>query len=446
MTSHQETSPEPSLQRTLGPLMLWALGVGYVISGEYFGWNYGLPVGGTYGMLAATLFITLMYVTFTLSYVELACAIPKAGGAFVYAQRALGPFPGFLAGIVQIIEFVFAPPAIAMAIGAYVAQRYTVDPRLTATACYFLFTAINVAGVRHAARLELFVTALAVGELLIFIAVVAPHFQLANITKNALPNGDWTGAFAAIPFAIWFYLAIEGVANAAEETKDPQRNVPIGFGSAIITLVVLALGVFFASIGVAGWEAVVYDPPGSTTMSDAPLPLALKHVVEQSSVLYTMLLAIGLFGLIASFHGIIFAAGRATMELGRAGFAPRALGAIHPRTHTPAIALLVNMLAGIVAIWSGRTPDIITLSVFGALALYIVSMIALFALRKKEPELERPFKATFYPVFPAIALVIAVVSMGAMIIYNTMIAGIFFAMIAGASLMYALLMKKPHRA
>lgn len=436
----------PALQRTLGPLMLWALGVGYVISGEYFGWNYGLPVGGTYGMLAATLFITVMYVTFTLSYVELACAIPKAGGAFVYAQRALGSFPGFIAGIVQIVEFVFAPPAIAMAIGAYVAQRYTtLDPRLTATACYFLFTAINIAGVRHAARLELLVTVLAVAELLIFIGVVAPHFQLANITKNALPNGDWTGAFAAIPFAIWFYLAIEGVANAAEEAKDPQRNVPIGFGSAIATLVVLALGVFFASIGVAGWEAVVYDPPGSTNMSDAPLPLALKHVVEQSSVLYTMLLAIGLFGLIASFHGIILAAGRATMELGRAGFAPRALGAIHPRTRTPAIALLVNMLAGIVAIWSGRTADIITLSVFGALALYIVSMIALFALRKKEPQLERPFKAVFYPVFPAIALVIAVVSLVAMIVYNAKIAAIFFAMIAAASLLYALLVKRPRR-
>ena len=104
---------EHGLRRTLGPVMLWGLGVGYVISGEYFGWNLGLPLGGTGGMLIATLMITLMYVAFVLSYAELAAAMPRAGGVFVYADRALGPYPGFLAGLVQVIEFVFAPPAIA---------------------------------------------------------------------------------------------------------------------------------------------------------------------------------------------------------------------------------------------------------------------------------------------------------------------------------------------
>ncbi|NUO54403.1 MAG: ethanolamine permease, partial [Polyangiaceae bacterium] len=73
------------LKRTLGPLMLWGLGVGYVISGMYFGWNLGLKEGGPYGMLAATLLVTLMYVTFVLGYAELSCAMPRAGGAFIYA-------------------------------------------------------------------------------------------------------------------------------------------------------------------------------------------------------------------------------------------------------------------------------------------------------------------------------------------------------------------------
>jgi ethanolamine permease len=99
--------------------MLWGLGVGYVISGEYFGWNLGLPVAGTFGMLIATLVVTVMYVAFVLSYAELACAMPRAGGAFEYALRAMGPTAGFLAGIFQLVEFVFAPPAIALAIGAY---------------------------------------------------------------------------------------------------------------------------------------------------------------------------------------------------------------------------------------------------------------------------------------------------------------------------------------
>src|SRR3982750_255950 len=109
----------PRLSRTLGPVMLWGLGVGYVISGMYFGWNLGLAEGGTYGLGIATIISILLYITFTFSYTELACAIPKAGGVFDYASRGLGKELGFIAGIAQIIEFVFAPPAIAVAIGTY---------------------------------------------------------------------------------------------------------------------------------------------------------------------------------------------------------------------------------------------------------------------------------------------------------------------------------------
>jgi ethanolamine permease len=425
----------PGLRRTLGPVTLWGLGVGYVISGEYFGWNLGLPLAGTYGMLAATIAITIMYFTFVFSYAELACAIPRAGGAFVYCTRALGPFWGNLAGTVQIVEFVFAPPAIAMAIGAYLSQRFTgLDPRLVAIVAYLIFTLLNAWGVKQAALFELVVTVLAVAELLVFMAVVAPSFQMSKLTLDPLPHG-WSGALAAVPFAIWFYLAIEGVANAAEEARNPQRDVALGFGAAIVTLMILALGVFFLATGVGGWRAIVYAP-GSTETSDAPLPLALAQVVSKQSAMYTLLLGIGLLGLIASFHGIILAAGRATLEVGRSGFAPRVLGRINGRTHTPVVALVVNMLVGIVAILSGRTAEIITLSCFGAASLYVLAMVALFALRRREPELARPFRAVAYPVFPAIALVLALVSLAALTIYNLRIAEIFAGLLVLSILYY----------
>lgn len=422
-------SDSHDLKRTLGPVMLWGLGVGYVISGEYFGWNLGLPLGGTWGMLAATLVITVMYVGFVLSYAELACAIPRAGGVFVYATRAFGPKVGALAGIVQLVEFVFAPPAIAMAIGAYVAQRYPdVDPRVVAIAAYFVFTALNAWGVKQAAIFELVVTVLAVVELLIFVGVTVPYFDAANLSVNPLPNG-WSGAFACLPFAIWFYLGIEGVANAAEEARDPQRTVAFGFGASILTLVVLALLVFFTAIGVAGWEAIVYAD-GTTTTSDAPLPLALARVVGRESALYSLLVGIGLLGLVASFHGILLAAGRATLELGRTRLLPSVLGRVHPKTRTPTNALLANGVVGVIAILSGRTGEIITLSAFGAIVLYAVSMAALFGLRRREPDLERPFRAIFYPFLPGLTFVIAVVALVAMTVTNTTIALLFFALVA----------------
>ena len=441
----------PKLERTLGPVMLWGLGVGYVISGMYFGWNLGLAEGGTLGLAIATFFIIIMYVTFTFSYTELACAIPKAGGAFDYADRALGRNWGFLGGMAQIIEFVFAPPAIAAAIGAYFNLFLKTEPLMIELAgasfelpwlailAYFAFTTLNIVGVRAAAMFELVITILAVAELLIFAGVTLPEFEVVNLTTNAFPNGI-PGIFAAIPFAIWFFLAIEGVANVAEETKNPQKNVLIGFGSAILTLVILCVLTFTSSVGVAGWEAVVYDSSGNA--SDSPLPLAIAHVVGDSGWMYHLLLTIGLLGLIASFHGIILAAGRATYEFGRQGLAPKALGKVHSKFRTPANALIFNMVIGIIALMTGKTGEIITIACFGALGLYIISMISFFVLRKKEPDMERPFKVPFYPIFPALALIIASISMIAMSYYNQQLALVFLAILAGSFILDKLVYAK----
>ncbi len=414
------------LKKTLGPLMLWGLGVGYVISGMYFGWNLGLAEGGTLGLAVATFFIIIMYVTFTFSYTEMACAIPKAGGAFEYARKGLGKHWGYVAGMAQSIEFIFAPPAIAAAIGAYFNIFL---PELSvisiAIVAYLIFTLLNIVGVKAAAYFELFITVLAVIELLIFSGVSFTAFEVRNLTHNALPNG-WGGAFAAIPFAIWFFLAIEGVANVAEEARNPKKDILKGFGSAIITLVVLCLLTFTSAVGVAGWENIVYPSVGADP-SDSPLPLALAKIVGESHLLYHLLITVGLFGLVASFHGIILAAGRSTLELGRERYVSPWLGKIHPKTKTPVNALVANMLIGILALLTGKTGEIITIACFGALTLYIVSMIAFFALRKNFPELERPFKVPLVPYFPAIALVIASVALVAMSVYNLQLMMIYIA-------------------
>ncbi len=427
---------QPQLKKTLGPLMLWGLGVGYVISGMYFGWNLGLEKGGTLGLAIATAFIIVMYLAFTFSYTELACSIPKAGGAFAYAKRALGKDWGFIGGMAQNIEFIFAPPAIAFAIGAYLNIFIPTVPVIAiAIIAYLIFTALNIYGVKAAASFELIITVIAVAELLIFAGVSLPSFEWTNLEKNALPNG-YGGIFAAIPFAIWFFLAIEGVANVAEETVNPQRNILIGFGSAILTLVVLCLLTFSASVGIDGWESIVFTENGET--SDSPLPLALAKLYGEGHFLYTLVTSIGLFGLIASFHGIILAAGRATFEFGRVGFAPKILGNIHPKFRTPANALILNTIIGIIALFTGKTGEIITIACFGALTLYIVSMIAIIKLRQKEPNLDRPFKVPFYPLTPIVALIIASVAFVAITVYNPMLAVIYFGILGVTYLWFKL--------
>jgi ethanolamine permease len=426
-----------SLKATLNGWHLWGLAVGLVISGEYFGWSYGWDKAGTLGFLVTSILIAIMYTTFIFSFTELTTSIPHAGGPFAYARRAFGSKMAFVAGFATLIEFVFAPPAIAMAIGAYLNVQFPgVDPKAFAMGAYVVFVALNIIGVRIAATFELFVTILAIIELLVFMGVVSPGFSVSNFVANGWSgHSDFSlaaipGIVAAIPFAIWFFLAIEGVAMAAEEAEDPKRTIPKAYIGGILTLVVLAIGVMVFAGGAGDWKAL-------SNIND-PLPQAMKMIVGANSGWLHMLVWIGLFGLIASFHGIILGYSRQIFALSRAGYMPKYFGAVNDKYKTPHRAIIAGAVVGVVAImgdsfqFAGQTltANLITMSVFGAIVMYIVSMMSLFALRKNEPNLERPFAAVAYPLFPAIALGLATVSLVTMVYFNQQLTVVFFGLMA----------------
>jgi ethanolamine permease len=446
-TLREIVSGPPTLQRTLGPVLIWGLGVGYVISGMYFGWNLGLPAGGPFGLLLATGAVTILYVAFVLGYAELACALPRAGGAFVYATRAFGPHVGFVGGVAQLVEYVLAPPAIAFAIGSYIHQAAPTAPIIpVAMVAYVLFTAINIVGVKLSVAFELVLTVLAVIELCVFGAIVLPHFSWAAFARDPLPHG-WGGAFAALPFAIWFYLAIEGIANVAEEARDPQRDLPRGFLIAMGTLVVLTAVVLLGAVGTDGWQSVVYpDPANHAVTSDSPLPMAISHVVARDSPYFLALTGVGLVGLLASFHGILLAASRAILELGRVRYVPAVLGRVNARTQTPVAALVANLVIGLAAIATSRTDDLILVAVFGALTLYVLSSASVIALRRDEPDLPRPYRAPLYPATPLVALVLSLVCLVAMAWTYPWLALVYAGIVGAAWLLFALLVPRAHHA
>ena len=421
-----------TLKPTLGTLHLWGIAVGLVISGEYFGWSYGWGVAGTLGFLVTTLLIATMYTCFIFSFTELTTAIPHAGGPFAYSRRAFGETGGLIAGLATLIEFVFAPPAIAMAIGAYLNVQYpALNPKYAAVGAYVIFMTLNILGVKLAAMFELVVTVLAVLELLVFMGVVSPGFSLANFATHGWAGSDSfglpavSGIFAAIPFAIWFFLAIEGAAMAAEEAKDPTRTIPKAYISGILTLVVLAIGVMLLAGGAGDWRSL-------SDIND-PLPQAMKMIVGAHSNWMHMLVWIGLFGLIASFHGIILGYSRQFFALARAGYLPPALAKLS-RFQTPHRAIIAGGVIGIAAIFSdgwinlqgmSLTAAMITMAVFGAIVMYIMSMLSLFRLRRIAPDLPRSFRAPGYPIVPAIALGLAVICLLAMLWFNALIGAVF---------------------
>lgn len=424
MTKLPDTE-KPALRKVISTTQLWAIAVGLVISGEYFGWNYGWAVAGTVGFLIATLLVTVLYVTFIFSYTELTTAIPDAGGPFAYARRAFGPLGGFIAGFATLVDFLMAPPAIAAALGAY---AHFLNPALpvlgVAAGAYVIFISINMLGIRDSANFSVVVTVLSVGELLVFMGLVAPAYRTENLLAHNESFGIG-GIFAALPFAIWFYLAIEGVAMVAEEVKDPRRTIPKGYLLSIGTLVVLAIGTMLVCAGVGDWRTL--------STLDYPLPETLAVVLGRHSVWSKAFASLGLFGLIASFHCNVIGYSRQVFALSRAGYLPPFLSAVNDRFRTPHWALLAGGLVGYIALFSGTTSEIIILSALGAIVMYIISLLCLFQLRRTEPELDRPFRVPGYPVVPIVALVLSVVCLGAIMYYNPWLSLLFVGLL-GASL------------
>jgi len=426
------TKPE-QLKRVLKPIHLWAIAVGLVISGEYFGWNLGWGVSGTIGFLIATLVITLMYVTFIFSYTELTTSIPHAGGAFAYAYRTMGPFGGLVAGYATLIDFLIATPAIAAALGSYLHFLNPDIPVLTAAITLnVIFILINISGIKESATFSVIITVLAVAELLLFMSIISPHFKMSNYLSHPMPFG-WAGVFAALPFAAWFYLAIEGVAMVAEEVKEPKRNIPKGYILGIATLVFLALGVMILTGGVTDWRKL--------SAIDNPLPEAIGVVLGKTNSITKLFAGIGLFGLIASLHGTIIASSRQVFAMARSGYLPRLLAIVNHRFQTPHWATIAGGVISVLILLNFKTDQIIVLSVMGAIGMYIMSMISLFILRVKEPGLERPFASPFYPVFPMIALIISGITLFAIIYFNFKLSFYFFGGLAIVVLIFVLMGK-----
>jgi len=416
--SHSPTT----LQKVITTPQLWAIAVGMVISGVYFGWNYGWAVAGTLGFLVATLIVTVFYLTFIFSYTELTAAIPEAGGAFSYAFRSFGPVMGFIAGFATLVDFVMAPPAIAFALGSY---AHFLHPELSvmggAVSTYVAFIAINLFGMRESANFSLIITLLSVVELIVFMGLVFPYYKTENFVAYNPPITAG-GVFEALPFAIWFYIAIEGVAMVAEEVKDPKRTIAKGYILSIVTLVVLALGTMILSGGATDWRTL--------SDMDYPLPETLSVTLGKTSAWTGLFASLGLFGLIASFHCNTIGYSRQIYALAREGYLPRQLATLNQRFRTPHWALLAGGAVGLIALFAGKTDDIIVFSVLGAMVMYLTSLASLFRLRQTEPHLERPFKTPFYPWVPLLSLGLAVLCLVAIVYFNLTLSLFFLGLLS----------------
>lgn len=434
---------------------LWALGVGAVISGHYSGWNLGLSQG--FGsMFFATIIIAIMYLGLTFSLAEMSPALPHTGGAYSFARTSMGPWAGYITGIAENIEFVLTPAVIVFFIGSYLTGIFGTDPSFQPVywiVCYALFVGLNVVGVELSFKVTVTVTVLALACLAVFYlsVIFSGKFDFSRWALNMgpggveLPNGGGpflpfgiAGIFATLPFAVWLFLAIEQLPLAAEESHDPQRDMPKGIIAGILTLIVSAFLMIFLNTGI---EA------GAVGYAKSTEPLLDGFRVLFGSDIAKILAAVAVIGLIASFHTIIFAYGRQIYSLSRAGYFPAFLSVTHGTRKSPHVALIAGAVLGLAVMmitWFSFGADaggaaiggtLLNMAVAGAMLAYFMQGMSYIVLKKKFAFLHRPYTSPFGIAGAAICMIIAAVTL-----YFQLTDPVFRAGVIGVVIYYAIMM------
>ncbi|SDG40889.1 amino acid permease [Microbacterium pygmaeum] len=405
-----------TLKRSAGVWGLWGLAVAAVISGDFSGWNFGIDFAGFGGMLIAFVILVAMYYGMIFSIGEMAAAMPHTGGAYSFARSAMGPWGGLITGAAETIEYV-ATTAVIVYFSASYANAITsellgfdLSPSganmmwVWYVVLYLAFVLLNASGASISFTFAIVVSIISIGIIVVFsvMAVASGAFQWGNLwdivpdpgQTEFLPHGVLPILFA-LPFAMWFFLGIEELPLAAEESHNPVRDIPKAGFWARGTLIVTGLLVLFLNTGVIGAEA--------TGVAGEPLLDGFRAIVGDEVAAVLALLA--LVGLLASLQGIMFAYGRNMYSLSRAGYYPRFLSLTGKR-QTPWVALLVGAVIGFVALvvldllaavneGAGAVAGAIVLNiaVWGAVLAYLLQMVSFIILRRKFPNASRPYRS-----------------------------------------------------
>lgn len=396
-----------TLKRSAGVWGLWGLAVAAVISGDFSGWNFGIGFAGFGGMLIAFALLVLMYYGLTFSIGEMAAAMPHTGGAYSFSRSAMGPWGGLATGLAETVEYVATTAVVVYFSGQYADSALTLltgislPPFVWWLILYAIFIALNAAGAAISFGFAIVVSIISIGIIVVFgvMALVSGAFsweslwdipvdETATGASTFLPHGFGAVLFA-LPFAMWFFLGIEELPLAAEESHDPARDIPRAGLWARGTLIATGLIVLFLNTGVLGSEV--------TGGSVEPLLDGFKVMVGDQAAAILALLA--LIGLLASLMGIMFAYGRNMYSLSRAGYYPRWLS-LTGRSKTPWIALTVGAVIGFVALVIVQTAGgdtspagaiVLNIAVWGAVLAYFLQMVSFIILRKRFPNASRPY-------------------------------------------------------
>ena len=460
--------PDHALKKSLGPWSLTALGIGAVIGSGIFtvigtamaGQKFDTPeisntplvhyllthtaMAGRPGAgpaLALSLVLVAIVCVFTgLCYAELASMIPIAGSAYTYTYATLGELVAWIIGWDLILEYAFSNMSVSVGFAAHIEallEWFGIHPPLKwispaylptglqdfsghdlyepgwhfgfnipAFLVVMVLTVVLVRGIRESARTNNILVLIKIVAILAFIFAAASFVQ-PRYWHPFMPNG-WTGMLSGGSIIFFTYIGFDSVSTAAEECKQPQRDLPFGILATLVACTLLYGGVAIALSGIVPWQSIMGD--------GAPVVNALKRLSllpGGSNLRWVELVVLigAMLGMISSI--LVFQLGQARVwfAMSRDRLLPTVFSNIHKRFRTPAVATWV---AGFVVGIPAGLLDIGTvsnLSNIGTLFAFVLVSIAVLILRYREPERHRAFRAPLGPVFPVLSIIFCIVLM-----------------------------------
>jgi APA family basic amino acid/polyamine antiporter len=447
--------PGKRLQRTLGAWSLMALGIGAVIGSGIFiltgtaaagevrtyhsilnvplldllmqGGSSAFTIGrpGAGPGVALSFFITALACAFAaLCYAEMACAIPVAGSAYTYAYATLGEFTAWMIGWNLVLEYAVSNMAVAVGFSAHVTHMiegvfgFHLPPELTTpaiqggqlTGAWFnlpgflivmLLTWLLVYGLQESARANGIMVIVKMAAILIFIIGASRAVDSSN-WQPFLPNG-YTGVLTGAAIVFFSYIGFDSVSTAAEECKNPQRDLPVGILGTLVVCSVLYIGVAVVLTGIADWK---------TLNNAAPVVGALKALNMNTLWKWVDIGALG--GMVSSLLVFQYGQARVWFAMSRDGLLPRFFSRIHPKHQTPHIATWIAGFA--VAIPSGvwDVGTFADLSSIGTLFAFMIVSAGVLILRRVQPGRRGSFRVPFGPLFPLLSIASCMILMMAL--------------------------------
>jgi ethanolamine permease len=419
------------LSKVLGPIHIWALGVGIVLVGEFMGWNFTVAKGGTLGAIIACWVMGLLYISLVMVNTEMGSVIPEAGGQYAMAKYFMGPMAAFNVGLMLTFEYVMLEAADALVVGEILK---TLAPQISSLPYVILtlvaLTYLNYRGVYATLTFNFVITAVACTTILVLLFATKfylPHQSMLKLSEfsNGLPYG-WIGILGAFQFGVWFFLGIEGTALAAEECRSTGRSLPVGAVTGMATLLVGATITWYVCSGLVG----------SRELGTSVYPLFDAALATGIPLVATLLFAGTILSCMASANGCITDASRAWFAMARDTLIPDYFAAVHPKYRTPYRAILFLLPIALAFGFTGLLDQVITFSILSALLAYLFTAIMMFKFRRMYPlgSIERGYLSPLHPYTSILLLLLTLATLWGMFFgyWLNMLAGFLFYTLASA--------------